>query len=446
MPAFLVSLKKYAVGMTAVFFLIVLLVVATSLRRSPVFQAEARINIPEIQSNEAVSKSSHLNSSLHEGITLQTAVEILQGNVLAEQVVIAIGRIKIFPDLDQEALNKGDTLSRVLAAFQQQLTVTPIKGTRIVRITFQHPNAAMSAQVVETLIRFFRMEYKKIQYPQEALQSEQLLLLRQNMNQAAQALTMFRQKNQLFLVGESKQEITAQYDNMQKRLSAEQENLQDQLHQMNRLEEQFADILKPHNQNSEQVKEEEFRQERKGLVRLKIYEQDLIDKYGEGAGGSGDRLIANVRLQAASLKKKLYTEADVLEAEQKQSEDAAEQVVLAKIGYREQQNKIDRLQRQISQLENKLQRVTEQNGVLKELQQHAEITRQRYTSLVEQLEMEQKSKKWPEQILVIEKPMKPLAPIKPQKRPVLLLAFACGLIGSLLYGMIQMLRKGVSVH
>lgn len=107
------------------------------------------------------------------------------------------------------------------------------------------------------------------------------------------------------------------------------------------------------------------------------------------------------------------------------------------MGYREQQNKTDRLQRKISKLRGKLQRVTEQDSVLEELQQQAETTQQHYTSLVEQLETKH--------ILVIEKPMKPLAPIKPQKKPALLLAFACGLIGSILYGMIQMLRKGPSI-
>ena len=452
--AFFVSLKKYAVGMTVVFFLIALLVAATSLcrppRRSPMFQAGARINIPEIKkgesieqhSGQAMTSASPQNSPVHQDITLQTAVEILQGNVLAEQVVMAIGIIKIFPDFDLSTLSKDDALSLALAAFQQQLTVTPIKGTHIIKITFQHLDAAMSAQVVETLVRLFRIEYRKFQSPQEALHNEQLLLLRRNMHQAAQALSMFRQKNQLFLVGESKQDVTAQYDKMQIRLSTEQENLHEQLHQVNRLEEQFVNIFKPYKQASEQVKEEEFSQERKDLIRLKTYEQDLIEKYGEG--GSGDRLITNVRLQIASLKKKIYTEAGLLEAEQKESEDAAEQVVLAKIGYREQQKKIDRLQRKINQLDNRLQRVTEQDRVLEELQQQAENTQRKYTTLVEQLETEQKLRERSEQILVIEKPVKPLAPIKTQKKPVFFLAFACGLIGSILYGMVRMLWKSPS--
>ncbi|CAK8717524.1 hypothetical protein H206_02872 [Candidatus Electrothrix aarhusensis] len=443
--AFFVSLKKYAVGMTAVFFLIALLVIATSLyrssRRLPMFQAVARVNMPEIKREEGVKQQADkAGQEDTKGVTLQTALEILQGNVLAEQAVKAIGIIKIFPGFNLSTLSKDDVLSHALAAFQQQLTVTPIQDTHIIQITFQHPDAAMSAQVVETLIRLFRTEYKKFQPPQKELQNEQLLLSRRDMHQAAQALSMFQQKNQLFLVGESKQDLTAQYDKMQRRLSTEQENMHEQLDQVNRLEEQFENILQPKNQTSEQVKEEdkeEFSQERKDLIRLKTYEQDLIEKYGEGEGGSGDRLIANVRLQTASLQKKLYAEAGVLEAEQKESEDAAEQVVLAKMGYREQQNKTDRLQREISKLRGKLQRVTEQDSALEELQQQAETAQQHYTSLVEQLETKH--------ILVIEKPMKPLAPIKPQKKPALLLAFACGLIGSILYGMIQMLRKGPSI-
>ena len=439
MPVFFTSLKKYAVGMTVVFFLVASIVAAIALLRSPVFQAGARINIPEIKKGESTPPP---NSPAHQDVTLQTAVEMLQGNVLAEQVMTTIGITKIFPHLEQDTQDEEDLLSRALAAFQQQLTVVPIKETRIIKITFQHPDAAMSAQAVETLLKVFDKEYRKFQSPQKALHNEQLLLSLQKMHQTARALSMFRQKNQL-LVDEDRDKITAQYDTLKKLLSTEQEAQDERMTQLNSSEERFADALKPDTQDSEQEQVKEGRQD---LIRLKLYEQDLIGKYGEGS--TGDRLIANVRRQISSLKKLLYTQAGVPEKDQKDLEDAAERIVLAKINYRSQQGKTDILQRQVRQLKNKLQRVAEQDGLLAELRQQAETARQHYTSLAEQTETEQKIRERSEQILVIEKPVKPFAPIKPQKKPALLLALACGLIGSLLYGMIRMrmLRKSASTH
>ena len=418
MPVFFTSLKKYAVGMAVVFFLVASTVAAIALLRSPVFQAGTRINIPEkIKKGESTPPP---NSPAHQDITLQTAVEILQGNVLAEQVMTTIGTTKLFPDFERNAKSREDLLSRALAAFRQRLTVTPIKDTRIIQITFQHPDAEMSVRIVETLLKVFDNEYKKFHSPQEALHNEQLLLSLQKMHQTARALSMFRQNNRL-LVDEDRDKVTAQYDTLKKLLSTEQEAQDEQMTQLNRSEERFADALGPAAQNSEQEQVEEGRRD---LIRLKLYEQDLIGKYGEGS--TGDRLIANVRRQISSLKKLLYTQAGVPEKDQKGLEDAAERIVLAKLNYRKQQGKTDILQRQVRQLKNKLQRVAEQDGLLAELRQQAETARQRYTSLAEQTETEQKIRERSEQILVIEKPVKAVSPpIKPQKK-------ACSSSGSCL--------------
>lgn len=351
-----------------------------------------------------------------------------------------IGITQLFPDLEQNTQGEDELLSHALATFQQQLTVIPIQETRIIKITFQHPEAAMAARVVETLLQLFQKEYKKFQSHEEALQNEQLLLSRQEMHQAARTLSMFQQRHQLLLVGEAPDKITEQYDKMTTLLSTEQENLHEHLSQLKDLEEQFAETLK--SENSEQVLQEEFNEERKDLIRLKLYEQELREKYGEG--GSGDQLIANVRLQIASLKKLLYSTASVPEAEQREVETVAEQLVLAKIASRKQQEKTELVQRRIRQLENKLQSTTEQGDILGELRQQAEATRKRYATLVQQLETEQNFRKRSEQIRVIEKPVLPPTPIKPRKESALLLALASGLIASLLYGMLQMPRKGAS--
>ncbi|MDU9050825.1 MAG: GNVR domain-containing protein [Candidatus Electrothrix sp. Rat3] len=472
--AFFISLKKYAVGMTAVFFLIALLVTVTSLcrssRRSPMFQAGARINIPEITKEKSTGQQSDKagpgtlppNSAGQDntkGVTLQTAVEILQGNVLAEQVVTAIGIIKIFPDLDQETLSEDNVLSHALAAFQQQLKVTPIKDTRIIQMTFQHPNAAMSVQVIETLLQLFRKEAEKLLPSQEAWKNETIRLANQQMRQAVQPLSiMLQQKNRFLLAAENQETITAQYDKIKTQLSTEQENLHEQLNRLNTLEEQYAAVLKPENQDNqteqteqaeqvddqsdEQTKKEQFEEERKDLLRLKIYEQDLREKYGKG--GSGDRLIANVRLQITSLENKLSAEAGIPAAARKELEETTDQLVLAQISCRRQQEKTDLLQRQAGQLKNTLDQLVQQEGAPAELRQQAETAQKRYATLVEQLEAEQKSSRvsqGSEQFQIIQQPAIPSEPIKPKKASALLLALLSGLIGSLLYGTIRTLRN-----
>ncbi|WYD79933.1 MAG: Wzz/FepE/Etk N-terminal domain-containing protein [Candidatus Electrothrix gigas] len=100
---FFASLKQHLVGMIIIFFLVACTVGAIALKHSPVmFQAEARINIPENSRNmekqaekERLEKTSS-NVPEQQMLTLQTAIEILQGNVLAERVIQTIGQKNIF--------------------------------------------------------------------------------------------------------------------------------------------------------------------------------------------------------------------------------------------------------------------------------------------------------------------------------------------------------------
>ncbi|MCI5143417.1 MAG: hypothetical protein D3909_17185, partial [Candidatus Electrothrix sp. ATG1] len=85
-------------------------------------------------------------------------------------------------------------------------------------------------------------------------------------------------------------------------------------------------------------------------------------------------------------------------------------------------------------------------GGVAELRKRAKIAQRRYAALVEQFEAEQKRRKRSEQIQVLEKPVKPLAPIKPKKIPALLAAFVLGLISSIAYGVIQVLRDRTTIN
>lgn len=63
MPVFVASLKKHAVGMAVVFFLIAATVAAVALLRSSLFEAHARIHIPEIKIGESQEKQAEEGTS-----------------------------------------------------------------------------------------------------------------------------------------------------------------------------------------------------------------------------------------------------------------------------------------------------------------------------------------------------------------------------------------------
>jgi len=433
MSAFITSLKKDPFTILLVFLLIACAVTAWPLLRPSVFQAEARINIPKIK-----------NSPIQQSATLQTAVEILRGNVLAEQVMTTIGTTQLFPGLEQKAQGEKDFLSHALANFQQQLSITPVKETRIINISFKHQEAELAALVVETLIRLFQKKYRKFQFLEEPQHDERLLFARQQMQQAARTLSTLQQQSRLLLIEESRDKLAEQHDTIKNLLINEQESLQQLSNQLTQQEEQFTATLKPDHQGKEHKAPEALSQAPKDLIRLQLYEQEIRTKYGEGS--SGDQLLANIHLQITSLKKLLYTKAAIPEAEQAKLDDTAEQIVAVRMSYHGQQRKTELLQRQLQQVENKLQQMTEQSEKLNELQQQADTTQKQYTDLAKQFETERTLRESAEQIRIIEKTVVPLRPIKPQQGATLILAFLSGLIGSIVYGVIRAVGKGTSTN
>lgn len=436
MPALSVSFKKHALGMFVVFCLVASAVAAIILLRPPVFEARARINIPEKKISETSKQQSEENTPQQQGVTLQTATEILQGNVLAEQVLNSIGFKVLFPDLAQQAVNQEEFRTQALATFQQNLSITPIQGSRIIHISFQHSQADLSARVIETILQLFQKKFEELQPVQLLMPSKELPIYRQEMFQAENILSIFQQRNQMLVSGEEQEKIRTLHAQTQESFSAEQEQLQALSQQLKASEKHFASLLKP----AEQKREDDFTQERQDIIRLRIYEQDLKEKYGKES--TGNRLIKNVRLQVTSLKKELYTEAGLSASEQEAAVKAEDQLVLTKLAYRKQQKKTDALQRQLHQTESKIQDITEQEKQLTAMRQQAESARKRYTELVQEFDAEQEARRLASQIQVLEKPVIPLAPIKPKKTSALILGLIFGLVGSLLYGGIQLLRAG----
>ncbi|MCI5122312.1 MAG: hypothetical protein D3908_14215, partial [Candidatus Electrothrix sp. AUS4] len=268
MPALSVSRKKHALGMFVVFCLVASAVAAIILLRPPVFEAKARINIPEKKISENSKQQSEENTSQQQGVTPQTAMEILRGNVLAEQVLKTIGIKVLLPELEQQTtLIQENFLAQALATFQQHLSITPVEGSRIINISFQHGQADISARVVETILQLFQKKFEELQPVQLIMPSKELPVYRQEMFQAENILSIFQQRNQMLVSGEEQRKITTQHAKLRELLSAKQEQIQTQLQQVKASGEHFASLLKPAEQNSE----DEFGQERQDIIRLRIY-------------------------------------------------------------------------------------------------------------------------------------------------------------------------------
>jgi uncharacterized protein involved in exopolysaccharide biosynthesis len=98
---------------------------------------------------------------------IQTEVEILKSDRLRRQVIDRIGYGRIFPKLADKyasatAARQQDMVAKGVVALGTGLKVESAPATTVIHVTFQHPNARMSALILNTLIQEYLVYRKQV--------------------------------------------------------------------------------------------------------------------------------------------------------------------------------------------------------------------------------------------------------------------------------------------
>ena len=138
----------------------------------------------------------------------QTETAILQGDSLGLAVIEKLGLASLVP---YEAKRGPDpeqglpleeapqTRTRLLGAFKKNLKVSPVRGTRLIQVSFQSENAKQAAQVANALIDAYKDQYLLSHYKATSETSDwlakQLSDLKANVEASEKKLTDFEKDN-----------------------------------------------------------------------------------------------------------------------------------------------------------------------------------------------------------------------------------------------------------
>ncbi|MCI5146911.1 MAG: hypothetical protein D3923_15660 [Candidatus Electrothrix sp. AR3] len=386
-------LQKYFFGILV--FTAVVLLVRIPLRQTPLFEVSASIIIRHEtkQSNPPRQGNRSSANSYIEGTI--TALEILNGNILSEQVINTIGGMRLFP-------NSSQKISSLLRQFKLQFTASPVSGTRIIKIFFRHQKPEVALDTLEALLRIFRKQYRDIQEPQTSLLEQQLLVYRKQMEQAEKKLSMFKKKNRMYAFGEYKPSLVAEQRQLQSQLLIETKKLKELSVALESMRQHY---LAPEPSAGGAKGRNDFVEERTSLLDLKLYEYELLRKYEEE-----EPLISSVRQQIRMLKEQFSSG---IEQKTEKLEIETEHIVRAIVEERQQQEKEATVRLQLDQIINKLHLLAKQKKTIKGLQAEAEKNRGRYTLHLNKIK---ESKPLPQSyITVIEKPVFPAKQVKPKR-------------------------------
>lgn len=370
-----IRLRPHCAGMLAVFALTVLSAAVLVWVQEPEFEVRARI---------LVQPGSN---------ALKTELALVRGKVLAEQVLAAVGAERLFPTLSHE---------EQIRQFQKRLKAeSESDGSGgIIEIAFRHQQAAAAVQAADTLISLFRLQFAKIRDPQAARLEEQLVLARKQVRQAENKLTMFGQRNSF---GEQRQ-----LAGLKQQLSEQNEKLQELAEGLAALERQYAG---PDDGRAD-------------LLRLKLYEHELLRKYEEQ-----EPLIAEVRQQIRLAREEMRKAGSA----GSDMEQLADQIVRTKIAWSGRKKAVDAAQKRLAQLEKQLGILAEQDETVKGMETELAESEEHFARLLARLEEGRQGSS----VTVLEPPLPPLKPHRPDTLRNLLAAAVLGLGGGLLYAVLR---------
>lgn len=256
-------IKKYWLVVIAVSFLGALIAGLASFAMSPVYKAETTLLI-EAEEAKVVSIEEVYGVGSANREYLKTQFEMLKSKALAESVVSilaldehpyylqlinkkglissSLGAMKVLVGLDdidvpeQSARNKKEKIADLIS---RSLSVVPIRGTQLVKLSYESTNPALSAQVVNAFANQYIRTHldAKADISQRAIGmlSERLEGLEEKLQTSELALTEYREKEGLIdlqgvttLISKQLNELTTQIVEV-RRQKAELEALSEQV-------------------------------------------------------------------------------------------------------------------------------------------------------------------------------------------------------------------------
>jgi polysaccharide biosynthesis transport protein len=201
---------KWIVGSIAICLLLALIVTA---RTKPVYESTATIELNKSSGSMAIGLSDVLSQQLGSDvdsllIDQQTETAILQGDSLALDVIQRLDLGSQAPSQGGKAVDRNakkelleespGTRTRLLGAFKAGLKVNPIRGTRLILVTYEREDPKQAAQIANAIIESYKSQYLQSHYNATSEASEwltkQLAELKANVEASEKQLTDFEKE------------------------------------------------------------------------------------------------------------------------------------------------------------------------------------------------------------------------------------------------------------
>jgi len=420
-------LWKHIFGMFVLFTSIMLVTIITTYTQTPIYQTEARVLVKFGREYIYRSVEERTDGNVRPQIRfdpdeiIANEVEIFKSSELAEEVVIALGVEMLFPDMGQKVDDKDTALSLAVNSFLKMVDVLHLKGSNVLSVSCQHSDPKVAVLVVDDIIERFKVRHVEIyKNPQLSFLEKQAAEFAIELQAVEEAKRKYKKENGIIALDQQREIAMRHFANVNELLIEAKAATADFLKQKNYLELQLGSI-------DELVVQSKEVRERGNVefAELKLLELKRELSHLNSVYTSDNRRIISLANQIRITEQFLVgMESTTLQTVQTGKSEhfllLQRKYIDVVASYEGQVSKVESISQQVAVLEEKLQRLSEQEIDIKRLDDTIESADKNYQQyhdfLVGSRVQELMDSEKLINVVVVDKARVPLKPIKPRKK------------------------------
>ena len=435
---FLTILFKHKSRIAAMVSLSVLIGLVLCFLLPPVYEARSTVLIKV--GREYVSNAEPGNSrallSLEQQEVLNSEIQILSNRELIEKVVTLLDVKTLYPELAKKSTSKISPREASILQVEKHLSVSGVKKSSVIEVSFQHEDPKVAAKVVNLLIELFREKHLKVfSDPQSSFLEKQLQIYRTKLGESEQSMQSFKQKNQVYSLDEQRSLLLKQRTELDT-------TLKNTDHRIDELREKLRALKNQRNANGEKTKTMYTNTEKDKilvdakakLLSLQLAEQDLLKRYREDS-----RRVGDIRNEILTVKKFLREQEEYISGTMERGgriyQEVELEIIQTDADLKSQVAKAAGVRQQLAQLEGQIRTLDLNEMKFQELKRDLTSNEKYFRTYEDRFEdariSEDMNRSKLANISVIQPAAVPVKPVRPKKMLTMLLSLFFGAFAGL---------------
>ena len=435
---FLTVLFKHKSRIAAVLSLFVLIGFVLSFLLPPVYEARSTVLIKvgrEYISNAEVGNARAL-LSLEQQEVLNSEIQILSNRELIEKVVTLLKVETLYPELAKKNTSKISPREASILQVEKHLTVSGVKKSNVIEVSFQHEDPQVAAKVVNLLVELFREKHLKVfSDPQSTFLEKQLQIYRIKLGVSEENMQSFKQGNQVFSLEEQRSLLLKQrteLDSTLKNTDHRIDELREKLRSLSNQKITSSGKNKSVYTNTE--KDKILVDAKAKLLSLQLTEQDLLKRYREES-----RRVEDVRNEIQTVKIFIREQEEYISGTMETGgriyQEVELEIIKTEADLRSQVAKAAGLRQQLSQLDGQIRTLDLNEKKFQILKREMTSNEKYFRAYEDRFEeariSEDMNRSKLANISVIQPAAVPVVPARPKKRLYMLLSLFFGTFSGL---------------